>query len=198
MPPSGVEQTCEDGVHAEKKTQRYKEGDPLQKWLFARHIEEVARTKEVYWMDECGVPHGLYKERGWSLRGEKIVQEVSGKARKRTSVIGTWRRGKLVAPAVFEGSCDSAVVDAYFEQVLLPAIPEGSVVVLDNASFHHSSRAKSLAEARGIELLFLPPYSPDLNPIESFWAKFKRALRPLLPSSSDPFLTVSNMCLCFI
>jgi len=74
----------------------------------------------------------------------------------------------------------------------------GSVVVLDNASFHHSSQAKLLAAAHGVELVFLPPYSPDLNPIESFWAKLKRALHPLLPSSTDPFLTISNMCLCYI
>ena len=193
-----MEEAQGDGLHGEKKTSCYREADPLQRWLFVRYIEEVGRGREVYWMDECGIPHGLYKERGWSPRGERIVQEVSGKARKRTSVIGAWRRGRLVAPAVFEGSCDSAVVDAYFEQVLLPAIPRGSVVVLDNASFHHSSQAKLLAQAHGVELVFLPPYSPDLNPIESFWAKLKRALRPLLPLSTDPFSLISNMCLCYV
>ena len=187
-----------DGLHGEKKTTRYREADPLQRWLFARHIERVARRREVYWLDECGIPHGLYKERGWSPRGQRILQEVSGKSRRRTSVIGAWRRGRLVAPVVFEGSCNSAVVDAYFEQVLLPTIPRGSVVVLDNASFHHSSQAKLLAAAHDVELVFLPPYSPDLNPIESFWATLKRALRPLLPSSTDPFSAISNMCLCYV
>ena len=99
---------------------------------------------------------------------------------------------------VFEGSCDSAVVDTYFRGALLPAIPRGSVVVLYDASFHHSSSAKLLAREHGVELVFLPPYSPDLNPVEHFWAVFKRALRPLLPSSNDPFSTISNMCLCYI
>jgi transposase len=148
-------------------------------------------------MDESGIDHRLYREKGRAPRGQKLYQCVSGKSRKRTSVIGAWKDSRLVAPMVFEGACTSSLIDVYFEQVLLPELPAGSILIIDNASFHHASNAEQLAGKRGIKLMFLPAYSPDLNPIEHFWAVFKRALRPVLPTSSDPVSTISNMCLCY-
>jgi len=102
-----------------------------------------------------------------------------------------------VAPFVFEGSCNTEGVDTFFEKVLLPALPKGSVIVLDNARFHQSrSTQKRVADA-GCALLFLPTYSPDLNPIEHLWARLKAALRRLLPDSLNPALTISNTCKCY-
>ncbi len=98
---------------------------------------------------------------------------------------------------VFEGSCTTEVVDAYFGKVLLPAIPKNSIIVLDNASFHKSPSTQKLVESAGCKLLFLPPYSPDLNPIEHIWSAFKRSLKNILPTSLDPFLDISDMCKCY-
>jgi transposase len=89
------------------------------------------------------------------------------------------------------------VVDVYFEKVLLPALPPGSVIVLDNASFHHSPTTLQMVEAAGFHLLFLPAYSPDLNPIEHFWATLKTRLRKDLHTAPNPFLFIANMCLCY-
>ena len=98
---------------------------------------------------------------------------------------------------VFDGSCNAEVVNAYFEQVLLPALPAGSIIVLDNARFHQSPQTAALVEQAGCQLLFLPAYSPDLNPIEHLWAAFKKVIRKDLPSASDPFLFIAKMSQCY-
>ena len=108
-----------------------------------------------------------------------------------------WPLPKLVAPLVFQGSCNTEIVDVYFAQVLLPALPPGSVIVLDNASFHQSPTTLNLVEAAGCHLLFLPAYSPDLNPIEHLWATLKTRLRKDLPTTANPFLFIADMCLCY-
>jgi len=143
------------------------------------------------------VDHRLYREQGRAPRGERIYQAVAGKRRERTSLIAASQHNKLVAPLVFQGSCNTEVVDAYFEKVLLPVLPPGSVIVLDNARFHQSPTTQRLAEAAGCRLLFLPAYSPDLNPIEHLWAAFKTRLRKDLPAATNPFLFIANMCLCY-
>jgi transposase len=143
------------------------------------------------------VDHRLYREYGRVTRGEGIYQAVAGKGRGRTSIIAASRQNKLVAPLVFQGSCNTEVVDVYFEQVLLPALPPGSVIVLDNARFHQSPTTQKLVAAAGCQLLFLPPYSPDLNPIEHLWAAFKTRLRKDLPTATNPFLFIANMSQCY-
>ena len=141
--------------------------------------------------------HRLYREHGRALRGERIYQEISGKRRQRTSIISASQQGKLVAPMVFEGSCNTQVVDAYFEKVLLPALPPGSVIVLDNARFHQSPTTAKLVKKAGCRLMFLPAYSPDFNPIEHLRASFKTRLRQNLPTVANPFLFISNICQCY-
>ena len=81
----------------------------------------------------------------------RIFEAVAGKRRERTSIIATAQGGKLVAPLVFQGSCNTEVVDVYFEQVLLPVLPSGSVIVLDNARFHQSPTTAALVAAAGCE-----------------------------------------------
>ena len=166
----------------------------MQRWLFRRELETLA-GQPVFYLDECGVDHRLYRESGRAPRGERIYQAVCGKRRERTSVIAASRSNKLVAPLVFQGSCNTEVVDVYFEQVLLPALPPGSVIVLDNARFHQSPTTQKLVAQAGCRLLFLPPYSPDLNPIEHLWAAFKTRLRKDLPTAANPFLFIADTCL---
>lgn len=168
----------------------------MQRWLFRREVERRAPDR-VYYLDECGVDHRLYRERGRAPRGERLYQTVPGRRRARTSVIAACQGGKLVAPFTFAGTCTTEVVDAYFERVLLPALPRGSVIVLDNARFHQSPTTAQRAADAGCELLFLPPYSPDLNPIEHLWAALKARLRPGLPTAANPALFIGQICLCY-
>ncbi len=168
----------------------------MQRWLFRRELEQLA-GRPVFYLDECGVDHRLYREFGRAPKGERIYEAVAGKRRERTSIISASQQGKLIAPLVFQGSCNTEVVDAYFEQVLLPELPPGSVIVLDNARFHQSPTTQRLVQAAGCQMFFLPAYSPDLNPIEHLWAAFKTRLRKDLASSSNPFLFIANMSQCY-
>jgi len=139
----------------------------------------------------------LHQAYGRAPRGARLYAEVAGSRRHRTSIIAVSQNARLVAPFVFEGSCNTEVVDTYFEKVLLPVLPKGSVIVLDNASFHQSPSTQKLVADAGCELLFLPTYSPDLNPSEHLWARLKAALRRTLPNSHNPALAISSMCKCY-
>ncbi|MFT4313646.1 MAG: transposase [Wolbachia pipientis] len=93
-----------------------------------------------------------------------------------------------------EGYCNSEIFDAYVENILVPILKPGQTIVLDKTSFHKSARTKNLIENIGCKILFLPPYSPDLNPIEKFWFAIKHVIRKVLPS----FLPNINSAIDFV
>jgi transposase len=157
----------------------------VQRWLFRRELEPLAPASVDY-LDECGVDHRRYREYGRAPRGERIYEPVAGRRRERTSVIAACQNGKLVAPLTFAGTCNTEVVDAYFAQVLLPVLPPGSVIVLDNARFHQSPTTAALVAAAGCALWFLPAYSPDLNPIEHLWATSRPTCAKAFPPPPIP------------
>ena len=168
----------------------------MQRWLFWRELEILA-NRNIFYLDECGVEHQLHQEYGRAPRGERLYAEVAGSRRHRTSLISVAQKGKLMASLVFEGSCNTEVVDTCFEKVWLPALPKGSVMVLDNASFHQPPSTQKLVADAGCERLFPPTYSPDLNPIEYLWAALKTRLRKDLSTATNPFLFIANMSQCY-
>jgi len=80
----------------------------------------------------------------------------------------------------FKGTCNSDLFNVWLKEMLIPSLRPGQVLILDNASFHRSEKTRTLVESAGCEILFLPPYSPDLNPIEKYWANLKVKIRELL------------------
>jgi transposase len=83
----------------------------------------------------------------------------------------------------------------WLETILLPSLPRGTTLIMDNAAFHKSLKTKELIEKSGCHLLFLPTYSPDLNPIEHWWHKIKSILRPLIQNASDTLHNILDQCL---
>ncbi len=110
----------------------------------------------------------------WAPRGEKVHGTRSGQRRPRTSLIAALVGKNLMEPMLFDGTCDTDVINLWLEERLCPALTPETVVVMDNAAFHKSPKTRDLIHAAGCELLFLPPYSPDLMPIEQKFASLKK------------------------
>jgi transposase len=90
-----------------------------------------------------------------------------------------------MAPFTVEGACNRVVFETWVSTCLIPVLQPGQVIILDNATFHHGGRIAQLIEDAGCQLLYLPPYSPDLNRIEKCWASLKSRIRHLLSDFSD-------------
>jgi len=122
----------------------------------------------------------LYREHGRAPRGKRVLGEISGRKYKRTSIVAARCEKKTLAPLAYEGTTDSTLFEFWFENMLIPELRAGQIVVLDNATIHRKRKLRELAKNAGCSLLFLPPYSPDLNPIENFWAWLKKELKEML------------------
>jgi len=114
---------------------------------------------------------------GWSQQGTRCFAERPGHATQRVSMIAAYCQKKVFAPMTFTGSCNSHLVESWFEQVLLPQLKPNQVVILDNASFHRKAQLQELLDTVNCHLLPLAPYSPDLNKIEHIWQKIKSIVR---------------------
>jgi transposase len=170
----------------------YAERDEEKREEFRKIIEGIAPETLVY-IDEAGVDNRLFREYGRARRGQKI--DIPGKKRERISMIGALMGKKFLAPMTFTGGCNADVFNAWLEQVLLKEIPRGSTIVMDNAAFHKSTKTRELIENAGCFLLFLPPYSPDLNPIEQCWHQLKSMLRPLVQMALESLENLLSLCL---
>ena len=131
----------------------------------------------LVFLDETSVKTSMTPLRGRSLRGERLIADAPfGKWHTQTFVAGL-RCDELIAPWIIEGAMDGAAFDTYVRTQLVPALRPGDVVILDNLNVHKSPRAAAALAERGACFLFLPKYSPDLNPIEMAFAKLKALLR---------------------
>ena len=113
----------------------------------------------------------------YSEIGKRHYESQPGHYKKRLSMIAGLCGDSLQAPFMFDGHCDTKVFELYLEKVLFKNLKPGMTIVMDNASFHKSAKINSLVETSGCKLIYLPPYSPDLNPIEHSWHKIKTAIR---------------------
>ncbi|MCP4355137.1 MAG: IS630 family transposase [Proteobacteria bacterium] len=132
-------------------------------------------SEDLVYLDESGF-NGKenFRYRCWSAIGQKIIDKIRGKRLKRESILVGLKNKKLIAPFIFDGTCDTDLFNYYLANELLPELPEKQVIIMDNARIHKSEKTKELIEDAGHVLLFLPPYSPDLNPIEKRFGSLKK------------------------
>lgn len=136
--------------------------------------------KDLVYVDESGIDSYFHRSHGWSRSCERVYGAVSGKRFARESFIAARCDSQTFAPLCFQGTCNTLLFNAWVEHFLIPQLKKGQIVILDNASFHKSQVAKKLIEKAGCQILFLPSYSPDLNPIEKFWSWFKSKVRSIV------------------
>ncbi len=163
-----------------KKTIRYKE---QRQEKVKEYLEKIVNIpfENIAYVDETGIDTYLYREYGYAPRGKPIQGVVSGRKYKRIGIVAAKLDRKIVAPFEYSGTIDSTLFEKWFKHQLLPTLPKETVIVMDNAAFHRKKQLFSIAEENGYRLIFLPPYSPELNPIEKFWSWLKRHLKKFLP-----------------
>ena len=160
-----------------KKEIYYKERDEEERRVFEDELSKIPEKTDVIYVDESGVQKEMNPIRGRAKRGVKLYQKTSGKRLKKTNVIAGYLDGLILALCIYAWSTDKEWFCEWFEYSLIPLLKPGSVIVLDNATFHSKVYLPIIAEAYGHKILWLPKYSPDKNPIEHVWANLKNWLR---------------------
>ena len=140
---------------------------------------------DLVFLDETAAPTTLVPLYARAPRGQRAVGRVPRGRREHVSWLATLTPRGVGESLLIPGAVDRAAFEAFVERVLVPSLRPGQVVVLDNLSVHKSARARAAVERAGCRLVFLPTYSPDLNPIELAFAKCKQALRRAGPRSFD-------------
>jgi transposase len=140
-------------------------------------VAAATRPERLVFVDEMGTNTSLAPLYAWSPRGERARFEIPRNWGANITLLASMTSEGMGPCLAVEGSTTKAVFEAYLERVLTPSLGPGQVVVMDNLSAHKGPRVRQLIEERGCELLYLPPYSPDLNPIEEAFAKIKGLLR---------------------
>jgi transposase len=140
----------------------------------------VARTidpRRLVFVDEMGTNISLSGLYGYALKGRRAYVKVPRNRGANTTLLASMSLKGMGPCVAVEGPTTATVFEAYIEKALVPSLRCGQIVVVDNLSAHKSERVRALLEERGSQLLYLPPYSPDLNPIEQAFSKIKGALR---------------------
>ena len=149
---------------------------------FLRHawratVAESVGAERFVFVDECGTNTSMRPLYAWSRRGERAPCSGPRNWGKNVTLVASMTLAGMGPSLAVEGATTRAVFEAYVEKALCPSLSPGQVVVMDNLSAHKGARVRELVEGRGCELIYLPPYSPDLNPIEQAFSKMKALMR---------------------
>ena len=140
-------------------------------------VAEGIEARRLVFVDECGANISLSPLYAWSRRGERACCSAPRNRGKNVTLLSSMSICGMGPSLVVEGSTTGEVFEAYLQEMLAPTLRPGQVVVMDNLSAHKGERVREMIEGHGCELIYLPPYSPDLNPIEEAFSKVKSLLR---------------------
>jgi len=143
---------------------------------WAERQDQIDPERLVF-IDESWIKTNMEPLRGWAPRGERLIAKVPHGHWKTSTFIAALRCDRIEAPWILDGPIDAETFKTYVEKVLTPTLKPGDLVIMDNLSSHKGKAVRRAIRAVGAKLLFLPKYSPDLNPIEQVFAKLKHLLR---------------------
>ena len=148
--------------------------------------------RKLVFIDETSASTNMTRRYGRGTRGERLICKIPHGHWKTSTFIAALRHNRVTAPLLLDGAMNGQSFLAYVEQILAPTLKRGDIVVMDNVSVHKVAGVCDAIEARGAMLLYLPPYSPDLNPIEQFFSKLKAILRKAAARSIDNLWAVTG------
>lgn len=164
-------------------------------WITRRQPFMSNHLESLTFIDETSVKTNMAKTTGWAPRGARLVDHAPFGHWRTQTFIAALRHDRLDAPWMIDGAMNAEMFDLYVETQLAPTLRPGDVVILDNLSSHKSPTAARTLRQIGAWFLFLPPYSPDLNPIEMAFAKLKTLLRKVAARTYDQlWAAVGHVC----
>ena len=158
-------------------------------------VAAQAAPERLVFVDECGTHASMAPIYGYAPRGERLRHSVPRRRGKNTTLLSSMTLDGMGPSLAVVGATTAVVFGAYVEKVLAPSLRRGQVVVMDNLGAHRPKRVRELIEERGCELLYLPSYSPDLNPIEEAFAKIKHLLREASSRSREALVEAMGAAL---
>jgi transposase len=148
-------------------------------------VAATVEPERLLFVDECGVHTSLSPIYGYTPRGERLYLPVPRNRGRNTTVLSSITLSGMGPSLAVEGATTTWVFETYVQKVLVPSLRAGRIVVMDNLSAHKPRRIRELIEQQGCELLYLPAYSPDYNPIEEAFSKIKNLLRKVAARSKE-------------
>jgi transposase len=164
-------------VESKKRSLGAGERDEFLRAAWRLLVAGKVDAERLVFVDEMGTDVSLSPLYTWSPKGQRTFGSAPRNWAKNVTLLASITREELGPCLAVEGSTTREVFETYLEHVLAPTLKPGQIVVMDNLSAHKDGRVKEIIEARGCELLYLPPYSPDFNPIEQAFSKIKGLLR---------------------
>ncbi|MCY4190281.1 MAG: IS630 family transposase [Rhodospirillaceae bacterium] len=164
-------------------------------WINRRQPFMVDFLHRLAFIDETSLKTNMIKKTGWAPRGERLIDHAPHGHWNTQTFIAALRHDRLDAPWILKGAMDRGMFDLYIETQLAPTLHKGDVVILDNLPVHKSPKSQALLKEQGSWFLFLPRYSPDLNPIEMAFAKLKALIRKAAARTYDDlWQAVGHVC----